>query len=367
MTLRRQLAWRYALVAGVCLSLLGGLAYHQLVTEPRHRKAVGIRDLRDTVFAENTELAFYLFMPLVLLGGWEVLRRTLLPLRAFSELINHSQGQDPRVPLPPLTGAEEVDQAATAVVSARAHLHEWSQRVRQFTLHASHELKTPLTVMGIQFETMLQEQKDLSPQQVEWMECQLDEIQRLGKIVDALTLLTKADAGLFTVECRPLELGELVRESYEDAQFLAEPNCVTVTLAECSEASLAGDRHRLRQLLLNLVDNAIKYNRPGGMVTMALRRAEGAAELEITNTGSGIPPGMQTRVFERFIRGDEARSRAVEGSGLGLSICKLIVEAHGGTLRLLSEPGKLTTVHVRLPLARKQKEAPGMNLQRLES
>ena len=223
------------------------------------------------------------------------------------------------------------------------------QQMRQFTLHVSHELKTPLTVMAIQFENMLRENKTQSPEQIEWLECQLAEVQRLGKIVDTLTLLLKADAGLLELERKPVQLAELLRESFEDAQILAEPNQIGVRLEECAAVEVLGDRHRLRQLLLNLVDNAIKYNEVGGLVTMALRQSDGYARLEISNTGKGVPPEWNERVFERFVRGDEARSRAIEGSGLGLSICRWIVEAHRGTIELRSVPGQTTTVSVRLP------------------
>jgi two-component system OmpR family sensor kinase len=105
----------------------------------------------------------------------------------------------------------------------------------------------------------------------------------------------------------------------------------------------------LRQLLLNLVDNAVKYNRPDGAVTLALRRAEGSLELTISNDGPGIPPELQARLFHRFVRGEEARRQAVEGCGLGLTICQWIVQAHGGTIELASIPGGRTHARVRLP------------------
>jgi len=111
-----------------------------------------------------------------------------------------------------------------------------------------------------------------------------------------------------------------------------------------------GDPHRLRQLLLNLLDNAIKYNQPGGSVTVDLRCADKAAELTISNTGPGIPRDVLPRVFDRFYRGDAAHSGNVEGSGLGLSIAQWIVSAHKGSISIESVPSQLTTVRVRLPL-----------------
>jgi signal transduction histidine kinase len=179
---------------------------------------------------------------------------------------------------------------------------------------------------------------------------QLDEVRRLSKIVDGLTLLAKADAGQVALQFETVRLDELVRDNFADAQILAEPQGIKVGLETCEEISVRGDRHRLRQLLLNLADNAVKYNQPKGSVTINLRRVENVSEIKITNTGAGIPPKILPRVFDRFFRGDPAHESAIDGCGLGLSIAQWIVSAHGGTVQIESAPSKLTTVTVRLPL-----------------
>ena len=179
----------------------------------------------------------------------------------------------------------------------------------------------------------------------------LDELRRLARIVDGLTLLARADAGQVALKLETVRWDELVRDNFADAQILAEPQGIQVELATCEEITVRGDRHRLRQLLLNLADNAVKYNQPQGRVTMSLRRAGGTAELIITNTGAGIPPEVLPRVFDRFYRGDAAHSQTVDGCGLGLSIAKWIVSAHDGTIQIESVPSKITTVTVRLPFA----------------
>jgi signal transduction histidine kinase len=147
-----------------------------------------------------------------------------------------------------------------------------------------------------------------------------------------------------------VRLDELVQDSFADAQILARPCAVTVNLGACDDVMVRGDRHRLRQLLLNLTDNAIKYNRPAGRVDLALKRNGVAAELTIANTGPGIPPHLLARVFDRFFRADPSRHSAIEGCGLGLSIAQWIVKAHGGRIAIVSEPDALTTVTVQLPL-----------------
>ena len=143
-----------------------------------------------------------------------------------------------------------------------------------------------------ELETALQD-KALNAVQREQFESELDEVQRLAKIVDGLTLLTKADAGQIKLAREPVRLDELVREACADAQSLARPRAIQVSVGACEELTVTGDRHRLRQLLLNLTDNAIKYNTPQGSVTMSLRRAGQTVEVAVANTGSGIPADLQ--------------------------------------------------------------------------
>ena len=147
-----------------------------------------------------------------------------------------------------------------------------------------------------------------------------------------------------------MPFGELVQEAFEDALILAQPGHVRVTLDECAAAPLLGDRHRLRQLLLILVDNAVKYNRAGGEIHLALRAQDSTAELRITNDGATLTPN-QERLFGRFVRGENVMGK-VEGCGLGLTIAQWIVQAHGGTIELRPDGEEKPTALVRLPLAR---------------
>ncbi|MEP6663322.1 MAG: HAMP domain-containing sensor histidine kinase, partial [Verrucomicrobiota bacterium] len=244
---------------------------------------------------------------------------------------------------------DELDRLTEVFNAMTGRLDDSFQRIREFTLHASHELKTPLTVMRGETETALCDE-NLSLPAREHLLSQLDEIQRLTKIVDGLTLLAKADAGQIDLKLEPLRFDELVRDSFDDAQILAQAQRIQVSLAACEEIKIMADRHRLRQLLLNLTDNAIKYNQPDGTVTVELRRVESSAELKISNTGAGLPAEKLMRVFDRFFRCDESHSGVIDGSGLGLSIAQWIVKTHHGSIEITSSPGNLTVVTIRLPM-----------------
>lgn len=364
MTLHKRLAWGYGAIVIVCLVLLGVLAHHEFWTEAEMHRLVG--QLPGDTWSGLIAGSVYALIPVVLLVGWWLMRRTLAPIHRLTEAVEQMHAHNLRESLPLAGHQDEADRLSKAFNAVTARLDKAFQQIREFTLHASHELKTPLTVMRAELETALRDGQSLLPAQREWMQNQLDEIQRLAKIVDGLTLLTKADAGQISLDWEPIWLQDLMRECFEDAQILAEPQGVTVTLGQCDDVVTLGDRHRLRQVLLNLVDNAIKYNRPGGTVAMALRNAGVDLEIEIINTGAGIPVELQARIFDRFVRGDEARDKAIDGCGLGLAIVRWIVQAHCGTIWITSDPGKTTRVLVRMPRMeskprglRQEADAPG--------
>ena len=356
MSIRTRLTLWYAGIMFVSLLAMGILSYHAFAPEPRaagNGVAVGTSpdESDESDFREIFRIIFWCGVPATLLalgGGWWMMRRALAPVAALTqaaERVNeHNLGERLLV-----TGnGDEFDWLTDVFNAMTERLNQSFARIREFTLHASHELKTPLTVMHGELETALQDQTLPGPQR-ERLESELDEVQRLAKIVDGLTLLTKADAGQITLARQPVRLDELLREACADAQSLARPLDIKVSVTACEELTVTGDRHRLRQLLLNLTDNAIKYNERMGTVTLSLRRESGMAEVAIANTGPGIPPEVLPRVFDPFFRADASHSQEVEGCGLGLSIARWIVIAHGGTVQLTSGPSQLTTATVRLP------------------
>jgi two-component system heavy metal sensor histidine kinase CusS len=176
----------------------------------------------------------------------------------------------------------------------------------------------------------------------------IEEVQRLSHIVGQLAFLARADAGQMALNKEAVALDELVRDLADEAAILAAPRRIEVSLQACQPCRVNADRMRLRQLLLNLADNAVKHNRGGGNVRMSLVQEGQHAVFSIRNTGPLLPPEQQARVFERFFRGDTAHGSETEGSGLGLSIAQSIVEAHGGEIRFESGVDGLNRVTVRL-------------------
>ncbi len=352
MTIRTRLTLWYAGILTVSLLVIGLGTYQEILERFHHEHR---REPTEHALAETGEMVFEVGLPAILLGllgGWWLTRRALAPMTRLTVAVEKIHERNLRDPLPRTQNGDELDRLTQVFNGLLARLDDSFNRTREFTLHASHELKTPLTVLCGETEMALRDES-LSGLERERAASQLDELRRLARIVDGLTLLARADAGQVALKLEPVRFEELVRDIFADAQILAEPQGIRVELAACEEAAVQGDRHRLRQLLLNLADNAVKYNQPQGRVTMSLRRADGAAEFTIANTGAAIPPEVLPRVFDRFFRGDPAHSQTVDGCGLGLSIAKWIVSAHDGTIKIESVASEITTVTVRLPLGTK--------------
>jgi signal transduction histidine kinase len=348
MTIRTRLTWWYAGILIVSLLVMGFGTYQEISEQLRHSHR---REPRAHALGEAGEMLFQVGLPAVilgLLGGWWLTRRALAPVAKLTEAIEKIQEGNLREPLHRTGNGDELDRLTEVFNAMKTRLDDSFNRIREFTLHASHELKTPLTVLHGETETALREET-LAPNERARCASWLEELRRLTQIVDGLTLLAKADAGQVRLNWESIRLDELVQDNLEDAQILAAANRIKVELVKCEEVSVRGDRHRLRQSLLNLADNAIKYNQPGGEVIMSLRRSGDHAEFTIANSGKGIPPEVLPRVFDRFYRGDTAHGNTIDGCGLGLSIAQWIVTAHGGRIQIASEPSKRTTVTVHIP------------------
>jgi signal transduction histidine kinase len=254
--------------------------------------------------------------------------------------------------LPADSSNDELSRLSVTVNAMLARLETSFAALRRFTADASHELKTPLTVLRADVERAMHPATNRGERMVALEEA-LQETARMSDLVDSLLTLARADEGRFDIHRTPIELDPLVREVYETAVILGEHAGLTLSLPQLEDGVVMGDRTRLRQLLLNLVTNAIKYTPRGGRVEVAVtRRPHDEIAITVRDTGIGIAATDLPHVFDRFWRADRARSRASErgGFGLGLAISQWIVQAHGGSLTVQSRLGRGSVFTVVLPI-----------------
>ncbi|MDT8325208.1 MAG: ATP-binding protein [Bacteroidota bacterium] len=223
------------------------------------------------------------------------------------------------------------------------------EQIQNFSANASHELRTPLTIMRGEVELALRSTKSPDDYQ-QLLGSLLEEIMRLSRILDDLLLIAKTEIGERPVELEPVDLRELVEEIADEAEMFAEQAGITFSLGDCFEAYIDADPLRIRRVLLNLIDNAVKYNRRNGSVTMFMKREEDTVSVCVQDSGIGIPPEAIPRLFERFYRVNDSASSSAKGTGLGLYLVKWIVKNHGGTITVDSEPGEGSTFSIILPM-----------------
>jgi heavy metal sensor kinase len=281
-------------------------------------------------------------------GVWWISRKALQPLQevaAAAEQID-AKALNQRLPQPRVK--DEVGRLVQVLNHAFERLERSFVQASRFSSDASHELKTPLTIMRGEIESALKVGGD-NPRIESLLNDLLAQTQRLCDIVEKLLLLSRADSGALTLRKEVLDFSAVCHELVEDAEILATPKRITTEFEISPEVKVWADESYLRRMLLNLLDNAIKYNVEGGSLWISLTKSGVLALFRIANTGPGIPEGQETRVFERFYRADISRSSDTGGSGLGLSICREIVGAHGGQMWLEEPRSGWTAFAVTLP------------------
>jgi two-component system, OmpR family, sensor kinase len=292
-------------------------------------------------------------LPLALLcaggGGWLLARRALRPVDRMTEAARRISAEHLDERLDTAGSGDELDRLAATLNDMLGRLDAAFRQIRQFSADASHELQTPLTILKGELEVALRAPR--SPEDYRRvLASALEESERIAHLVEGLLLLSRADAGVLRMDRQALALGGLVAEVCEQARVLAEARSVALKLEAVTPLTIQGDRAHLRRLLLNLVDNAIKYTPAGGQVTLSLQCDDGWAVLRVSDTGIGLAPDEQERIFQRFYRAPEALSRGEVGSGLGLCIARSIAEAHGGHIEVQSAVGCGSTFTVFLAL-----------------
>ena len=281
-------------------------------------------------------------------GGHWLAGRALGPLDRMAKQAETLTADNLGQRLPVENPDDELGHLATVFNLSLARIEESFGQLRRFTADASHELRTPLTAIRTVGEVALQAQQD--PERYrEAIGSMLEEVDRLSRLVGSLLVLSRADAAP-ALHRHDLALLDLARESAALLEILAEEKGQRVEVGGDSGVRAGLDGLILRQALINLIDNAIKYSPRGAVIRIAVRGDSGGnAVVEITDEGPGIPEAHRSRVFERFYRIDKARSREDGGAGLGLSIALWAVRAHGGRIELQSEEGKGSTFRIVLP------------------
>jgi heavy metal sensor kinase len=295
-------------------------------------------------------LGLALLICVAVLGGAWLVQRALQPVDEITRSAEHitSRNLSERLPVPQTR--DEIERLSTALNNMIRRLDEGFQQTQRFFADASHELRTPLTIIQGELEATSKNQ-ELKPDERAAALSTLDEVERLKNIVEGLFALSRLDAGQAQENIAAVNLSELAAITADQMGLMAEDKNISIRCRCAKPVIVQGDRARLKQVLVNLLDNAIKYTPAGGRIDLSVNQDTHHAVLEVTDNGFGIPAEALPHVFDRFFRADRARSREMGGAGLGLSIVKSICAAHRGQVRVYSQEGAGSRFVVELPLA----------------
>ena len=281
--------------------------------------------------------------------GWFIAGRSLRPVdtitRSARQITASNLGL--RLEVPPTN--DEIARLSETLNEMIARLETSFAQIRQFTSDASHELKTPLAILMGELEVALRRPLKEEEYRVTLGSC-LEEVERLTHVVQGLLELSRAETGQVTILREHVRLSALLADVCDDVMLIAETKHIDLVTNISPHISITGDRIRLHQALLNVIENAVKYTPVGGGVRIELDLAEGRARVVVADSGIGIPQDQLPFIYDRFFRVDKARSQNILGTGLGLSIVKWIVDAHDGTIEAMSTEGKGTTISVTFPV-----------------
>jgi heavy metal sensor kinase len=300
------------------------------------------------------------------LGGQFLASKALKPVDNVTQTARMITSKNLNQRIQPPKVKDEISRLIETFNEMISRLDQSFRQVKQFTTDASHELKTPLTILKGEVEVTLRKKRMVNEYE-QILKSNLEEVNRMSKIVDDLLWLSKADIGEIRLKKEDINLTEILNELVNQMSILAQPKNIRIeTLNHHEDIHIWGDVLRIRELFLNLIDNGIKYTEEGDSVKISFEKdawvhdknqtdlEEGKfvkfIKVSVSDSGIGIAKEDQERIFNRFFRVDKARSRGQGGSGLGLSICKWIVEAHQGEIKVEIEIGKGSSFIVKLPL-----------------
>jgi len=307
-----------------------------------------VESMLNHLFLQLT-LGLPLAVVIIAIGGHLLVRRALTPVeqitRAAERITQHNLSER----LPVAATGDELERLSVSFNRMIARLDEAFQNSKRFVADASHELRTPLTILRGELES-LTDDKRLAPEVRERAGSLLEEVLHLGKIVEQLLTLSHLDAGESQTEWSRFDLSELARTTADQMSLLAEDKKISITCDAGAPLAVEGDRVRLKQVVVNLLDNAIKYTPSRGAIRLRVHGVNGHAMIEVEDNGIGIPPDAVPHIFDRFYRVDQTRTAASDSTGLGLSIVKSICTAHGAEVETQSVVGKGSRFCIKIPL-----------------
>jgi heavy metal sensor kinase len=282
------------------------------------------------------------------IGGLFLAERALKPVQQITKTAQNIEGSDLSQRIDVKTD-DELGRLASTLNEMIGRLEESFNRQRQFTADASHELRTPLAIM--QAEATLALSKERSPDDYrKSLETISQESDYMSSVIGKLLFLARSDAGKEQLSFEDVELKGLITGLASNIEALAQDKGIKFVVDAKEELTVNGDKVKLRQLFINILENAVRYTPIAGQISVSLVQKDANAVVAIADTGIGIPPEHLPHIFERFYRVDKARARADGGVGLGLAIAKIIAESHKGKIEVESELGKGTTFTISLPL-----------------
>jgi heavy metal sensor kinase len=310
-----------------------------------------------TEFLAGLRRIFFVTVPIALilagLGGYFLARRSLAPVASMSNQAEKIGSANLNERLPVKNERDEIGNLAKVFNALLSRLERSFDQQKQFMADASHELRTPLAIVRGESEVAISKEDRRAAEYRESLTIVHDESKRLSKIVEDLFILARADSGQLKPQFAKVYLDEILVECVHVLGTLAKKRNVKIDLSVLAEIPLIGDETLLHRLFLNLLDNAIKYNREGGTVTITAQSEGKYSRVTITNTGEAIPVEDQAKIFDRFYRTDKSRNRdntnGKNGVGLGLSIAAWIAEVHQGSLALLKSDSDGSVFQVELP------------------
>lgn len=282
-----------------------------------------------------------------LAGGWWMATRAIRPIQDISATATKISGGDLSQRIATAEAESELGQLANVLNSTFSRLETAFAQQQQFTSDAAHELRTPVSVILTQVQSTLNKERSGAEYRETLEACQRA-AQRMRRLIESLLELARFDGGQEQLKRVPFDLATTARDCADLIQPLATNRHVKI-IADYSSATCEGDPERIGQVITNLLTNAVNYNKLDGEVRLNVAAQNGNAMVTVADTGHGIAPDDLPHVFERFYRGDKSRTNSTGSAGLGLSICKAIVVAHGGTIEVASEPGAGAKFTVRLP------------------